>query len=181
MRHNLREPPIACPSIVPSRSVLSCLLAALLSFSAGAADPSLGSFRDWSTMRFGDGDDLACMAFTQPKKSEGDYTKRGDAFVFITHRPAAGERDRISLDTGYTYQPGSEVDLSVDDLHLRLRTRGSTAWVDDDADTQRLVKAMRAGRELVVKGTSSRGTATVDHYSLYGFSAAHQAIGKACR
>ena len=57
---------------------------------------------------------------------------------------------------------------------------GSTAWLDDDKDTARLLTAMRAGRELVVEGTSNRGTRTVDRYSLYGFTAAHRAIGKAC-
>lgn len=157
-------------------------LAFLLAFAPAArtADESLGSFRDWSAMRFGAGKDLACMAFSQPVKSEGQYSSRGDAFIFITHRPAAGERGRISLDTGYTYKTGSVVTVIVDGLQLTLRTRGTTAWVDDDGDARKLAAAMRAGRELVVKGTSSRGTDTVDHYSLLGFSAAHAAIGKAC-
>lgn len=154
---------------------------ALVAAFATAADEPLGSFRDWRTMRFGAGDDLACMAFSQPTKSEGEYSKRGDAFVFVTHRPAAGERARVSLDTGYTYKPGSTVTVTVDDLNLTLDTTGSTAWVARDDDARRLVDAMRAGSELVVKGTSSRGTDTVDHYSLYGFTAALTAIDKACR
>ena len=39
---------------------------------------------------------------------------------------------------------------------------------------------MKRGRKMVVKGKSSRGTATTDTYSLTGFSAAYKAIGEAC-
>jgi len=162
------------------RSGIAALLAALLALPAGAEDQALGSFRDWRAMRFGDGDDRACMAFSQPVKSEGDYSKRGQAFVFVTHRPAAGERSRVSLETGYPFEPGSKVRVEVDQLALAFRTEGSTAWLDDPEQTRRLVAAMRAGRELVVRGTSTRGTRTVDRYSLYGFTAAHEAIDRAC-
>ena len=131
-------------------------------------------------MGFGSGKDRACMAFSQPVKSEGDYGKRGEAFVFVTNRPAAGERGRVSVETGYTYETGSPVRITVGDSAFSLRTEGSTAWLDDAAEGERLVAAMRAGRELVVAGTSSRGTDTRDRYSLYGFSAAYRAIAKAC-
>ena len=130
-------------------------------------------------MRFGGGDDLACMAFSQPVKSEGDYTRRGDAFVFVTRRPGDREAARVSVEAGYTYASGSSVRVAVGDLEESLRTEGSTAWLD--GDSARLINAMRAGRELVVSGTSSRGTETVDRYSLYGFTAAHAATAKACR
>ena len=43
-----------------------------------------------------------------------------------------------------------------------------------------IIKAMRAGNTLVVKGTSSRGTLTTDTYSLKGFTAVHNALNKAC-
>ena len=41
--------------------------------------------------------------------------------------------------------------------------------------------AMKGGKAMVVKGTSSRGTLTTDTYSLAGFTAAYAAIGKACK
>ncbi len=39
---------------------------------------------------------------------------------------------------------------------------------------------MKAGSNLVVKASSSRGTDTTDTYSLSGFTAAYNAISKAC-
>jgi len=161
--------------------ILAALCAAALcaGHGAAAADRALGSYKHWSAMRFGSGDALACMAFTQPMKSEGDYTRRGDAFVFVTRRPDNRDAARVSVEAGYTYAPGSRVRLVVGDLEESLHTEGSTAWLDGDG--VRLIRAMRAGRELVVTGTSDRGTETVDRYSLYGFTAAHEATGKACR
>ena len=58
-------------------------------------------------------------------------------------------------------------------------TRKSSDSTDAAADKQ-LVQAMKAGSELIVKGTSGRGTATTDTYSLGGFTAAMAAIDKAC-
>ena len=43
-----------------------------------------------------------------------------------------------------------------------------------------MVKAMRAAKEMEVRGVSKRGTNTRDTYSLFGFTAAHKAIGEAC-
>ncbi|MGB1026239.1 MAG: invasion associated locus B family protein, partial [Rhodospirillaceae bacterium] len=39
---------------------------------------------------------------------------------------------------------------------------------------------MKRGRDMIVKGTSSRGTVTTDTYSLSGVTAAMNAIDKAC-
>ena len=39
---------------------------------------------------------------------------------------------------------------------------------------------MKSGKQLIVRGTSSRGTATTDTYSLAGFTAALAASDKAC-
>ena len=131
-------------------------------------------------MQFGAGKDLACMSFSQPVVSEGKYSKRGDAFIFVTHRPGSNERDRVSVETGYTYKAGSTALLRVGDRVLKLSTRDSTAWLDSSIDAKRLIRAMRAGQEATVSGTSSRGTKTTDRYSLLGFSAAYSAISKAC-
>ena len=169
--------PARGPAAALAIAVLALLAAGPLAAQSG--DRSLGSFRDWQATRFGSGADLACMAFTQPKKSEGDYTQRGEAFVFVTIRPGAGGTG-ISIETGYPYREGSPARVVVDEVQVDLNTEGSTAWVSGDDEVQRLVRAMRAGRSMRVTGTSSRGTETADEYSLYGFTAAHQAIRKAC-
>ena len=59
-------------------------------------------------------------------------------------------------------------------------TKGRNAWNRDAQVDRAMVEAMKGGSELVIKGTSQRGTLTTDTYSLNGFSAALAAIMKAC-
>jgi hypothetical protein len=61
-----------------------------------------------------------------------------------------------------------------------LFTHDETAWAYDEDDAK-LVTAMKAGSEMVVVGTSSRGTRTTDTYSLMGFTNAHEAITGECQ
>lgn len=157
------------------------LAVTLLSQSVHGADRALGSFRDWSAMAFGNNKELTCMAFTQPVKSEGKYSKRGEAFVFVTHRPADAKRQQVSIETGYSYKGDAPATITIDGVTFALRTEGSTAWLKQESRNSELVNAMKAGRTMLVKGTSSRGNDTLDQYSLLGFSAAVRAIDRACK
>jgi len=160
---------------------LSAVFTVLVTVGASAADKKLGRFNVWSAMTFDEDNAVVCMMWSQPEKAEGDYTKRGEVFVFITHRPDDGEVNKVSFETGYTFKEKSEVKVTIDGERYTLDTQGSTAWSKDDKDDRRMVKAMRAGSTMIMEGVSSRGTETRDTYSLSGFSAAHNAINKACK
>ena len=54
------------------------------------------------------------------------------------------------------------------------------AWLASTEDEPAFVTAMKSGTNLVVKGTSGKGTQTTDTYSLGGVTAALAAIDKAC-
>lgn len=138
----------------------------------------LGTFGDWEAYR--DAREGFCYAGSKPLKQEGRYTQRGDVFVLITHRPKEKSFDVVSFEAGYVYKDGSEVTVTVGPQSFALFGQGEQAWARDGNGDAQLVKAMRAGSTLVVKGTSSRGTLTTDTYSLKGVSAALDAINKAC-
>jgi hypothetical protein len=151
----------------------------LAATSAKAAQQTLGSFQDWTA--FTDGSERrTCYIGSVPKKKEGNYTVRGDTYVLATHRPGEKVFGEISVEAGYSYKPGSEVEISIDGQTFKLFTQGGNAWAYDEKADRALLDAMRAGRQMVVKGTSTRGTLTTDTYSLAGFSAALQSIDKAC-
>jgi Invasion associated locus B (IalB) protein len=161
---------------------ISTVLAAGIGFAAAsafAAQQTLGSFQDWTA--FSDGSERRiCYMGSVPKKKEGSYTVRGDTYVLATHRPGEKVFGEISVEAGYTYKPGSEVEVNIDGQAFKLFTQGGNAWAYDEKADRALIEAMKAGRQMVVKGTSSRGTLTTDTYSLSGFSAAMQTIDKAC-
>ena len=163
------------------RLALPGLLAAALAAPLPAAgqDSSLGRFRDWFAATFVEDGVQVCYIVSQPQRSEGNYTRRGSTYVQVTRR--GGGADVVSVEAGYPHREGGEVELTVDDGEPRsLFTRGETAWTYSEADDRALVAAMAAGSQMAVKGTSARGTDTVDTYSLLGFTAARRAMAEAC-
>lgn len=148
--------------------------------SAAPEQKALGSFGDWTAVADGDGKKRLCYIGSVPKKAEGKYTTRGDAHFLVTHRPADKVKGEISVSAGYTYKEGKDAEAEIDGRNFKLFTRGENAWAYDAASDKAMVAAMKAGRQLIVRGTSSRGTATTDTYSLAGFTAALAASDKAC-
>jgi hypothetical protein len=140
----------------------------------------IGTFKDWSAHMLIEKKAKICYLHTAPKKSAGKYKKRGDAYMQVTHRPGSKIRNEVSVTAGYDYKKGSAATLTIDGRKFVLFTQADTAWAGDENPDDKLVAAMRAGQTMVVGGTSSRGTVTADSYSLAGFSAAHNAINKAC-
>ena len=163
------------------RLLLAITVGVTVATTAIAADKSLGTFEAWSAMSFDEDDKTVCMMWSQPEKAEGKYKKRGEIFVFVTHRPEDRETNKVSFEIGYTFEKSSEVRLTIDGQAYTLYTDRSTAWSYNAKDDRRMVKAMRAGRTMIMEGTSSRGTRTHDTYSLSGFTAAHNAINERCR
>ena len=163
-----------------TRATLILLAAVPLVFSAPAAAEKLGTFGAWSAHLLNEKSGRICYLYGEPKSSRGKYTSRGETYIQVTHRPAAKAKNEVGVTAGYTYRKDSEVEVRIDDGRFVLFTDGDTAWAREKNDDNALVAAMRAGRTMVVRGTSSRATLTIDTYSLTGFTAAHAAIGKAC-
>lgn len=162
----------------------SLALAAILllapAASAFAAPGVIGTFGDWTAMTDSSGGKKVCYIGSVPKKAEGKYTSRGDTHVLVTHRPADKVTGEVSVTAGYTYKDKSDVEIEINGKTFKLFTRGGNAWAQNAAADRTLVAAMKAGIDMIVRGTSSRGTLTTDTYSLKGFTAAYDAITKAC-
>ncbi|MCB9947060.1 MAG: hypothetical protein H6842_04435 [Rhodospirillaceae bacterium] len=141
----------------------------------------LGTHRDWHAFTYMENGNRVCYIASRPTRDEGNYTRRGDIFMLVTHRPAENTRDVVSIITGYTFQPDSEAEVTVGTQQFRLFTSNDTAWAYDADDDRRIVQAMIQGSTMVVRGTSNRGTRTTDTYSLLGFTAAHNQIDELCR
>jgi invasion protein IalB len=141
---------------------------------------NLGKFGDWRAYAYDEKGEKACYIASQPTKDEGDYKTRGEIYAMVTHRPADKVRDEVSLAAGYHYKTQSRVQVAIDGKTFELFPHEDTAWLPDSAGDRQLVAAMRAGKTMVVQGTSSRGTATKDTYSLIGFTKAYRAASKAC-
>ena len=163
-------------------AVIVTLSAAMLCTVPATAqkDEALGRFRDWYAVAYVEGGQKICYMVSQPTLSEGDYTKRGPTYLQVTRRGGGDTVDVVSIEAGYSYKRDSEVEVVIDGKAHTLFTDGQTAWAYEAKNDKALVRSMAKGAKLVVKGTSSRGTATTDRYSLLGFMAAQRAMTKAC-
>lgn len=144
------------------------------------AQTTLGSFGEWAAFTRTEGNAKVCYMGSSPQKMLPAEVRRGDVYVLVTHRPTEKSLGIISIEAGYSFKPESQVEVTVSGMGVfKLYTSGGQAWAYSNEDPK-LVAAMKAGGSMVVKGTSSRGTVTTDTYSLVGFTAAYQAIDKAC-
>lgn len=164
-----------------------CAFAALLAVSLPAnqalaqnAPQLIDVYGKWEAYTYSEDGQKVCYMGSQPTSAKGDYTQRGKIYVMVTHRPALKLLNEVSFITGYTYKSGSDVDLRIDSKKFKLFTHDDSAWAVNSEEDRKLVSSMKAGSNMVVVGESSRGTKTTDTYSLSGFTAAYNAISKAC-
>ncbi len=165
-------------SVTMAIAVLVCMLAAV---PVQAAGPKfLGAFSEWSAHVLSGPAGKTCYVHGEPKKSIGKYTRRDQTYTQVTRRTGAKGKTEFGVTAGYTYSKESDVEIDIDGKPFTLFTVKDSAWVREQSDEARLVAAMKAGRTMVVRGTSTRNTQTTDTYSLKGFTAAYNAMGKAC-
>ena len=82
---------------------------------------------------------------------------------------------------GYSFRPNSEANVEVGSAKFPMYTQNDGAWIKNAAEETRLIEAMRKGSDLVVRGTSARGTDTIDRYSLKGLAQALDRAAQECK
>lgn len=144
----------------------------------------LGSYRDWDAHVRGSGSTKECYILSAVKKWSASRrgVSRGDTYITVTHRPAMDVTGEVNVIVGYPLKEGSELKLTIDgSRRYDLFTEGRGAWAYDAKDDGTIVAAMKRGNRLIATASSQRGTRTTDTYSLSGFTAAYNAITRACR
>ena len=127
---------------------------------------------------------VLCYAITEPLRSEGEYKRRGKVNLLVGRRVSNNKKNFVGVAFGYPFKKGTIVEIVVDKKHFfKLNTFDEKAWtnaskVKNLADL--IIKEMIKGNILVALGSSKRGTATKDLYSLKGFSKAFKKIKQVC-
>ncbi|HEY7763908.1 MAG TPA: invasion associated locus B family protein [Aestuariivirgaceae bacterium] len=162
---------------------LLCLLYPIYSsLPVAAQEPALlGEFGDWAAYTYTAGQGKVCYAVSIPKSSEPTGLNRDPVFFLISHFPKQGVKNEISTIIGYPFRKESTAELTIGDRTFELFTSGDGAWADSAAKDREIVEALKKGSRMDLKGTSWRGTATKDNYSLEGVSAAVAKIDETCK
>jgi hypothetical protein len=153
---------------------------------AQGADPVLlGEFDAWAAYTYKAADSRVCYASSRPKDSDSTpkNSKRDPPFFLVTYMPDRKPPVRAEVSTliGYPFKKESAVELVVDATKFAMRPLDNVAWAEDAATDKKIVAAMKAGKQMVLKGTSWRGTVTTDTYSLDGMAAALAKAQDACK
>ena len=165
------------------RMVSACLTAGLIF----AATPAFAQnaklvqkFDNWQVFVHETKDEKVCFAAAQPKSMEPKTAKRGPVFLYLTTWQKDGVRNELSVKIGYAMKADSEPVAIVGTEQFKLYPKDDKAFMRDPGEERKLLDAMKKASTLTVKGTSARGTATVDQYSLSGLGAALTSLGTAC-
>ena len=82
---------------------------------------------------------------------------------------------------GYQLKPDSDVNVEIGNNKFVMYTKADGAWLSNAAEEARMVETMRKGADIVITGTSARGTQSTDRYSLKGLSQALDRAAKECK
>lgn len=153
-------------------------------FLAGAAlaqeATSLGTFKFWTAWKSTDANGTICYVSSQPQDSQPTNVNRDPIHFLIIHRKGLGTHNEVQTLVGYPLKGGSTPSVMVDGKSYSMVIEGSAAWLASAGDEASFVDGMKRGSQMVVKGTSQRGTNTTDTYSLSGVTAAMSEIDKTC-
>jgi len=142
----------------------------------------LGTFNAWTAWQATDASGVICYISGQPQKSEPAGANRDPIHFMIIHRKGLGSKNEVQTLIGYPFNASNaQASAAIDGKSYPMVTEGSAAWLASTGDEAGFLAAFKGGSSMVVRGTSQRGTNTVDTYSLSGATAAVNAIDAACK
>jgi len=165
---------------VPALSGAGPALAAPAAAAASTGPTNIGTFKDWTAWTGNDSTGLICYISAEPTSSKPTGVNRDPVHFLVVHRKGLGTRNEVQTLIGYPLKKDGKPSAAIDGKSYPMIADGSGAWLASAGDEAGFVAALKKGSQLVVKGTSQRGTDTTDTYSLAGVTAAMDAIDKAC-
>jgi invasion protein IalB len=149
-----------------------------ISFNANAGELQ-AVFDSWHVLTSTQNNNKLCYIASIPKDKEGNYKKRGEAFLLVIL--FQDRNPEVSISSGYPYKTGSSVKINIDAEKYSLKElQGERAWAQTEDEDKKLILSMKKNNFLTAKGTSDIGTYSIDSYSLKGFSKAFAKMNALC-
>ena len=139
----------------------------------------IGKYKDWESMVVTEATGKVCFAQSTPILQAPKSNKR-DAKLFIAFRPAEKIIDEVSVTAGYEFNSNTITAQSgKNKFKFDIKEQGF-AWIADTKVEFRMISRMKKGSRIMITGYNQKGSQTIDHYSLLGFTKAYNATKKAC-
>ena len=140
----------------------------------------IGKYKDWEVMVISEATGKMCFAQSIPVLQAPKKNKR-DARLFVTFRPSEKISNEISTTSGYEFNKNNSVLASSGNNKFKFDIKQQRfAWMTSNKKEKIMVKVMKKGSRIMVTGYNEKGSQTIDHYSLLGFTKAYNSAKKAC-
>ena len=140
----------------------------------------LGKHKDWETYIINGATGKVCFAQSKPVLQAPKNSIR-EARLFISFRPGENITNEISITSGYDYNTKNSITaISGKNKYKFDIIQDGFAWITDNKFENKMIKTMKKGSRIMVKAYNLKGSQTIDHYSLLGFTKAYQATKANC-
>ena len=160
--------------------ILPIIFIGIYSQSTASEVKKIGKYKDWESMVVMEDTGKVCFAQSSPILQAPKSNKR-DAKLFIAFRPADQIINEVSVTAGYEFNNSNSViaQSGKNKFKFDIKQQGF-AWIADNKIEFRMIKRMKKGSRIMITGYNQKGSLTIDHYSLLGFTKAYNSIKKAC-
>ena len=136
--------------------------------------------KDWETYVVNSETGKICFAQSMPILQAPKSNKR-DARLFVTFRPGKKISDEISITSGYEYNKKNSIMARSGKYKYKFDiAQENFAWIADNNRERKMIKTMKRGSRIMITGYNQKGSQTIDHYSLLGFTKAYNSAKKSC-
>ena len=164
------------------KTILLAIFISIVSVSKTLAENlrRVGEFKGWEVMIISETSGTVCFAQSTPVLQAPKSNKR-DARLFITFRPGEKISNEISATAGYEFNKNNTVLATSGNNKFKfdIKQQGF-AWMTSNKKEKIMVKVMKKGSRIMLTGYNEKGSQTIDHYSLLGFTKAYNTAKKAC-
>ena len=136
--------------------------------------------KDWETYIIKNESSKICFAQSSPIL-QAPKTNTREARLFVTFRPNEKISDEISITSGYEYNKKNSIMARSGKYKYKFDiAQENFAWMADNKKEKKMIKTMKKGSRIMITGYNQKGSQTIDHYSLLGFTKAYNSSKKSC-
>ena len=140
----------------------------------------MGTHKDWETYIINNDTGKVCFAQSKPVLQAPKKNPR-EARLFISFRPGENITNEISITSGYNFNNKNSIKaISGKNRYTFDIVRENFAWITDNKFEKKMIKTMQKGSRIMVKAYNQKGSQTINHYSLLGFTKAYKATKANC-
>ena len=163
------------------KNFIILILVSLFTVSVNSQEvKKVGKFKDWETIIITEQTGKVCFAQSVPVLQAPKSNPR-EARMFVSFRPAEKINDEISVTGGYEFNNQNSIIATSGKSKYKFDiAQEGFAWIADNKLENKMIKTMKKGSRIMITGHNQKGSQTIDHYSLLGFTKAYNAAKTSC-